>query len=253
MEEAAKLLHFSLAYAYRIRKESIQNGTWLTHEELKELEKKKKQKLERAKKEEQARLDAERREAEKAIKEAEALAKASNEERKRKIKKYEDLYREYRKQAKKEDNLELAGQENVSIEGRRKFIEVLIELNALEADIPDKDITIVFNAFDMHPEIADTNSIKLLISDAYKKCGAKSMETMIIELTKTLNHTKYYEPLVQYRQWLRKLSLRPKIQDMKKRNMSNTEIGSKLGISSLEVGMILRTDKKPDFSDFGNR
>ena len=42
MEEATKLMKFSISYAYRIRKESMQNNTWFTLEELKAIEKEKK-------------------------------------------------------------------------------------------------------------------------------------------------------------------------------------------------------------------
>lgn len=338
IEEAAKLIKCSTAYAYKIKRESVQNNTWLTDEELKAINKKKKQKLARARKKreqqkikeqnrkkeendlrikaevwklreyigqgytykeistkmnystsylqkltrialndniwftkedikefkrlrekrealerektrkkEQKRQERERREAEKAIKEEENARKALDKERRRKIRSYNENYKRYRKLAKREDKLELDGEENVTTEGRRKFIGILINLQALEANISDKDVKIVLNAFDVHPEIADKKSIRFLLLDANRKGGIKGAERMIIELSNTLRYTKFYNPLLQYGRWLKKQALRPTIQDMKKRGMNNTDIGEKLGISSLEVSIIFHNDEELDF------
>ncbi len=335
MEKAAELMSCSLGYIYKIRRKSVQNGTWLTQEELALIQeqKRKEQKKARRKKErerkkeeerkreenqfrikkeafellmyrkegytykeisekmnysvshltvlkrladkifadkedleefsqlmkfkekkeqqqEQVRLKREQKQAKKEIKEQETVSKAFAKERKRKIKGYADAYKRYKKVAKKEDDLELDGEEDVSTEGRRKFIETLTALHNLEADIPDKDIELVINAFDMHPEIADKASIKFLILDANKKGGLQSAKSRINELSNTLRDTKFYKPLVEYGRWLKKIAMRPTIQEMKAQGMSNTQIGEILGISSVEVNIIFHNDKKADFSDF---
>lgn len=338
MERAAELMNCSLGYAYKIRRKSVQNGSWLTTEELaliqeqkrkeqekarrkKERERKKEQERKREenqfrikkeafellmyrkegytykeisekmnysvphltvlkrladkifadkgdleefsqlikfkeKKEqqqEQVRLKRELRQAKKEIKEQETVSKAFAKERKRKIKGYADAYKRYKKVAKAEDNLELDGEENVSTEGREKFIETLTALHSLEADISDKDIELVINAFDMHPEIADKASIKFLISDANKKGGLKSVGRIVNELSSTLRDTKFHKPLIEYGRWIKKIVLRPKIQEMKVQGMNNTQIGESLGISSAEVSIIFYNDKEPDFFDFDGR
>ena len=181
------------------------------------------------------------------------MSKAFAKERKRKIKGYADAYKRYKKVAKAEDNLELDGEENVSTEGREKFIETLTALHSLEADISDKDIELVINAFDMHPEIADKASIKFLISDANKKGGLKSVGRIVNELSSTLRDTKFHKPLIEYGRWIKKIVLRPKIQEMKVQGMNNTQIGESLGISSAEVSIIFYNDKEPDFFDFDGR
>lgn len=203
----------------------------------------------KAQREEQERLDRERKEAEKAIREQEELSKAFNKERKRKIKGYADTYKKYKKVSEKEDEFELDGKENVPTEGRRKFIETLVTLHNLDTDISDEDIEFVINVFDTHPEIADKDSIKFLISDANKKGGLQSVISVMNKLTNALQDTKFYEPLVEYKRWLKKIAIRPKIQEMKKQGMNNNQIGEKLGISSAEVNIIFYNDIKPDFSD----
>ena len=172
-------------------------------------------------------------------------------ERKQKIKEYKRLYNICKKEAKKEDKLELKGEENISTEGRIKLIEVLVALQNLDVDIYDEDIDIVLNTFYMYPEIANKDSIKFLISDAGKKGGIKSTERVILELLNTLRDTKYYEALVEYRKWVRKLNLLPEIQTMKKKGMNNTQIAENLGITSSEVSIVLNNDKSQIFSGIG--
>ena len=223
----------------------VANKIFNDDEDLEKFEQLLKLKDEKAKKEEQTRLE---RAQKRAIREQEAIKKALNKERKRKIKSYAEIYKTYKKIAQKEDRLELDGVDNVTTEGRRKFIEILIDLHNLEADISDKDIELVMNTFDMYPEIANEDNIKFLILEANKKGGLKSATIMIDELSNTLRYTKFYKPLIEYKGWVKKVALLPKIQEMKKQGINNTQIGERLGISSAEVSIILNNDKKPDFS-----
>ena len=240
-----------------IKKEYIKENGWYTKEELKEFavqrQVREAEEAEKFKREEQARLDRERREAEKLIKEAEKIRQAFFEkERKREIRSYAEIYKIYRKLAKKEDKLELDGEENVSTEGRKKFIEILIELQNLDAEISEKDTEIILNTIYMYPEFANKENIRFLISEANKRGGLKYVDRMIIELADTLRHTKFYEPLVEYRRWIRKQALLPKIQAMKKKGMNNTDIGKELGISSAEVSIIFSGTKSTDFADYAD-
>lgn len=60
--------------------------------------------------------------------------------------------------------------------------------------------------------------------------------------------TKYYKPLIEYRRWLKNQSLLVKIKQLKEKGMNNTNIGNELGISSVEVSVILNnSNNNPDF------
>lgn len=256
-EEIAKKMNYSVGYLSDLRKIAIADNIWFTKEAIKEFKvlrkKREERERQRVQKEEQERLEKERKEKERLEKEKQAKLEREQKEYKKikrlKLREYEEEYNKYRKLAKEEDKLELYGEENVQTEGRKKFIEILISLNNLGKLISDKDIEIVINTLYTYPEIANKDNIKLLILDANKKGGLKSSEKMIMELADILRKTKFYEPLVQYRIWIKKLALLPQIQDMKKQGMSNENIGKKLGISSSEVSIIFN-NKEPDFSDF---
>lgn len=257
VEEIAKKMNYSTSYTRNLIKKAIEDNIWFSDKAIQEFKRvrqiREEREAKKAQEAEQRILENERREAQKAIKEAEKTQKALERDRGRKIRGYIAVGKKYRKEAKREDGLELDGEENVSTKGRRKFIEILEELHNLDADISNRDIEIVLNAFDMHPEIADVKSIKFLIADASKKGGIKATERMTITLADSLRNTKFYTPLIEYRRWMKKYALRPKILELKEQGMDNTAIGQKLGISSAEVSIIFRNDKKPDFSDPGNR
>lgn len=246
-------MYYSTTYIRKLREKAIEDNIWFSEESIKEFRRvrqiREEREAKKAQEAEQKRLKEERKEAKRAMKEAEEARKALERDRKRKIRGYIAVGRKYRHQARQEDSLELDGEENVSIQGRIKFIELLEKLHNLDADISNRDIEFVINAFDMHPEIADTKSIKFLISDASKKGGIKAAERMVNMLTNTLRHTKFYMPLVEYGRWMKKYSLRPKIEELKEQGMDNTTIGQKLGLSSAEVSIIFHNNKKPDFSD----
>ncbi len=326
MEEAAQLMAFSVRYIYNLKKESIQNNTWFTSEELNEIEEIKKQEKEREnqirikdqvsqyreyikkgynnkeiskemgyslsylnnlrglavadniwftkkqiarfkrlreareakeelarqkiEKKEQERIEKEQKQREKELKKEKEIEEEKEKQRKRKIKGFQQEYKAYRKVAKKEDKLELDGEENISIDGRKKFIDILMKLHELNAEIPENDIQIVLDTIYSYPEIANKDCIKFLISDANKKGGIKSAEKMTIELMDVLRNTNFYKPLVEYNSWIRKVELLPRIQELKNKGMDNTNIGEKLAMSSAEVSIILNRAKKTDFMEF---
>ena len=246
--EIVPKMGYSLSYLQFLRKIAIDNNMWFTNEEIKEFrrsrEKKKLFEKQEAQKKEEQRKAREQREKERLDRKEEEQRKALNKERKRRRKYYEENYKTYRKLAKKEDRLELNGEENVPTEGRRKFIEILNKLHNLEVDIPDKDVEIVLY---LYPQFASKDTLKFLISDANKKRGIKFAERRIVELTNTLKDTKFYEPLIEYRRWIRKQALLPEIKAMKEKGLSNTDIGEKLDITSAEVSAIFYGDRRQDF------
>lgn len=247
-KEISEKMNYSISYLIALKRKA--NELFADEESLKEFTQLMKIREEKAKQEEQIRLDKERREADKAVKEVEAIHKAFQKERRRKIKGYAESYKKYKKEAKKEDNLELDGEQNVPTEGRKRFIEVLIELHRLEANISDNDIEITLNSFYMHPEIADKKSIKFLILDAYKKGGIQSAKRMNIELINALRETKFYTLLIEYNKWIKEKVLFLQIQNLKAKGMSNSDISEKLGISSAEVNVIFYNSRKMEFPSF---
>lgn len=106
---------------------------------------------------------------------------------------------------------------------------------------------IVLNTLYLYPQFANKDTLKFLISDANKKGGIKFAESRIIDLTNTLKNTRFYEPLIEYRRWIRKQSLLPEIKAMKEQGLSNTDIGEKLDITSAEVSAIFYGDRRHDF------
>ena len=250
-QEITKLMNYSIAYIYQLRRRAVENNMWFSKEaidEFRQIRQKREERKKRAEqKKEETRQKREIAVAKKEMKKAEEIAKAMENERKRKIRGYAEDYKKYRKMAKKEDKMEFYGEEDVSTEGRKNFIPILVKLHKLDADIPDNDIQIVLNAFEIYPEMADAASIKFLISDANKRGGIKAAEKMAIYLGNTLKNTQFHKPLIEYRRWIAKRALLPKIKEFKEQGMSNTDIGEKLGITSLDVFNILENTVKIKF------
>ncbi len=213
IREAAELMGISLGYAYKIKKVAIQNDKWSIGEETKQ-------------------------------------AQVPERYIRRNIARAISECREYRKVARIEDKLELNGKENVSVEGRKKFIKTLTTINISEINIPGKDIEMILNAFYMHPEIANKDIIKFLISHANKSGGLKAVGNILDILIEALQDTGFYGYLVAYKRWVKKLALFPQIRDMKEQGMNHSEIGTKLGLTSAEVSVIFHNDRVSQFPDF---
>lgn len=253
-KEISKEMGYSLSYLQYLRRLAVADNMWFTKKKMAEFRRLRKARealaMQKAEKKEQERIAKEQKQQEKALKEEKEIEEAKERERKRRIRGFAKEYKTYRKAAKKEDNLELDGEENVSTVGRKKFIEILVKLHDLNAEISEKDIQIVLNTIYMYPEIANKECIKFLISDANKKGGIKSAEKMSIELIDILRNTRFCKPLIEYSRWIRKQALFPRIQELKDKGMDNTHIGEKLAISSAEVSIILERGKRTDFIDF---
>ena len=243
LKEIAQMMNYSIPYMYQLKRKAIEDNIWFSEEAIEEFKSIRQKKEEKEKRTRQKREEIEQKREMAAAKKEMQKKKEMENARKRKIRGYVVNYKQYKKMAKKEDRMEIYGEENVSTEGRKKFIPILVKLHALDVDIPEQDIQIVLNALDMYPELADATSIKFLISDANKKGGLKAAEKMAIRLTNTLKHTQFYKPLTEYRRWIAKRALLPKIKEFKEQGMSNTDIGERLGITSLEVLNILNESR----------
>ena len=247
LKEIAQMMNYSIPYMYQLKRKAIEDNIWFSEEAIEEFKSIRQKKEEKEKRTRQKREEIEQKREMAAAKKEMQKKKAMENERKQKIRGYVANYKKYKKMAKKEDRMEIYGEENVSIEGRKKLIPILVKLHALDVDISEQDIQIVLNALDMYPELADATSIKFLISDANKKGGLKAAEKMAIHLTNTLKNTQFYKPLTEYRRWIAKRALLPKIKELKEQGMSNTDIGERLGITSLEVLNILESRVKIKF------
>lgn len=251
VREIAPMLNYSVPQLYYLRRIEEANNEWFSEEELNEFKalRKKREALEQEKsrKREQKRLERERVDKKKLNRAVEEERKTT--QRETKIKGYKTLYGKFRKMARKEDRLEMDGEENIPKEGRAKFIETLTELHSLGVSASEKDIELVLNTLYLYPELANKDNIKFLISNANKTGGIESALKITHELTRTLSNTPFYESLVQYGSWMRKKSLFPQIQELRTKGLNYDEIGERLGINSIEVSTIFNEDREIKFSD----
>lgn len=153
-----------------------------------------------------------------------------------------------RKLARREDRLDYNGEEDVSTTSREEFMRLAVEISKTGQVLPESDMNLVMDTLFMYPNLANTGNIKFLITNASKLGGVEAAHKMAIELVRSLQNTRYYEKLVNYRVWLKKKMLLPQMQEMKAKGMDSTAIGEKLGVSSAEVLMLLDGDEV-DFLD----
>ena len=238
LEEIGNITPYSIRYLKSLRQIAIKNGMWYPEETEKEII-------------EKAARRKEREEQEKAKKYEEFVQEVANE--KKKISQRNDRiakeYKKYKKSAQSEDELEMKGSENIPTEAREKFIELMTELQSLGIPIPSEDINIVLNGYDLHPNIASIDGIRVLIKDANIKYGIEGTEQRITELMDALKKTKFYSPLIKYKNHLRRLRLLPAINNMQQQGLEVLAIANKLGLSIAEVNEILNGDVNIDFSD----
>ena len=233
-EEISESMECDISYLLYLRNIAIYQNIWFDKNEIIEYKKliKERQSMLKGKNIKKETLNAKIQEIENNVK-----------DKKKKIKKYEVLCKICRKSAEIEDKLELNGMKNVFTSGRNNLMDILIILENLEVKISSKDIEIILNSFFIHPELANKKIIKSLISDANRKGKAKSVEMMLNELGNILRDTKFYEPLIEYKRWIKKLKFLPEIKVMKKQGMHNEQIAKKLGMSSAEVSILLNKDE----------
>ena len=277
-EEIALIMECSVAHIQKIRKQCIENGTWISKEEELELKRKlrERQKQEsesnpkqsnkekKEKEKEQKRL---KREEQERLKQEQALAEKLEHEEAiyinceiiRGLERIEGKatgthvapFKFLRKVARQEDREEYNGEEDVSTKGRKAFIESILKLNSLGWNgYTEKDIGLITDSFYMHPELADKKILKFIVSDSAKKGGWNAALETVQELKDILGETKFADGLRSYSDWIRKQASIPKIKAMKLQGFTNTKIGEKLGMSSAEVMILLEKDRKSETIDF---
>lgn len=277
-EEIATIMECSVAHIQKIRKQSIENGTWISEEEEKELKRKlrerqkqeaesnpkKSNKEEKEKEKEQKMLKKEEQER---LKQEQALAEKLEHERTI-YKNYEiirDLeyverkstashmapFKFLRKAARQEDREEYNGEEDVSIKGRQAFFASMLKLHSLGwNEFTENDMQIITDSFYMHPELANKKIIKFVVANSAKKGGWNSALETVQELMDSLGETKFYDGLRNYSYWIKKQASIPKIKALKSQGLTNTQIGERLRMSSAEVAILLDNDKNEKDIDF---
>lgn len=208
--ECAKLMGCSTGFINTLRKEALASKVWLTQKELEEITELRNSRKKGNPRQEKDKKSKELKERQKAI-----ISTMDN-------------YRKYKKSAKREDELELNGNENVTTEGRKKFIEALIEMQGADIDIPNEDINIILNAYSIHPDIADVEGIKFLIIDAKTRGGIELVKMRISDLLDSLEDTEFYTPLLEYQQWIRIKMSYPSVLVSKEDSMNDSEVRKKL-------------------------
>ena len=242
-EEIAEQMHYTINYIYTLIKIAIQEDIWFSKEEIIEFKKKR---FEREAVEE---LSIKGKREETAGEQHEPEKK-----KRRNLRRYTEEYKRLKRIAKEEDRWEYKGAENVSLRGREQFAEYLIKLYQLGANISKEDIEIILNAIGIHPEFANKERLKLLILGMVRSEGMAQAERMVTTLIRELGNTPFQEPLWEYKKWLSRQRLIPKITEMKRNGCNNTEIGERLGISSAEVMIFLeRAKDRPEFFEEESR
>ena len=271
LREIAEKLVLSYTAMIKVKSEYEKANGWFTKGELAEFKKQRRERekteelarqkaeleeLERKREAEEQRLKKQQEEAEKkdALKKQQELARKLEKEKRQRIQYYAEEYKKTRKLARNEDKLEFEGEENVPVSGRKKFLELLTRLYTIGAIIPDKDIEIILNTIYLHHEFANKDSLKLLIFNAVRGKGIEEAEKMVSTLVGELGSTRFSEPLWQYKKWLQRQKLVPKIAAMKEQGLSNTAIGEQLGITSAEVMVFYeKAGEKPEFFENESR
>lgn len=272
ISEIAQIMECSEAHIYKIRRECIRNGTWISLEEEKKIKKegrvqtkkkrRKKEIVEKEKEEKHKRREEKERLKQKRVlnEKIEYEKKVENELEIIRNLGYTDRYilgeniepfKRIKEFARKEDKAEYNGEENISTIGRKALIESIIKLKSLGwSKYTENDIEIITNSFFMHPELANKDMIKLIILDASQKGGSDSALDAVNELMDSLGNTKFYKGLIGYNEWLRKRAYIPKIKAMKSQGLNNTQIAKKLRLTSAEVAILFDSDEKADYKGF---
>lgn len=162
-------------------------------------------------------------------------------------KKSKQQYNEYRirrKQALYEENRELRGEENVSTKRRQAFFHVLKILYDLGESIPDKDVDIIKNAFYTHPDFIDKDKIRFVVEVANKNDGLDKADEVTSDMLSLLRRTAYYEPLQDFKKWIKREKLSAKIKQLRQKGLNNSQISEKLHITTAEVTVCSDTTKE---------
>ena len=142
------------------------------------------------------------------------------------------------KDALSEEDLELDGKNNVPSSARKKYVDLLVEVYNSGFRIDSRSIELAKNSIYMHPEFTNKELLKVLILSTFKNQGPAGAQEMVKELSSFLVETQYYDYLIEYKPWIQKITLGPKIMQLRQKGKSNSEVAEILGISSAEVSII---------------
>ena len=263
--EISQIMGCSATHIADLRKKSIQAGTWVSEEEDAEL--RKKVRYRSHKKDKDKTSNEKRKTLEKTEIRRNKLEQQNMHENKssenlkqeqriiaelRKIRdikqpvfgNYMSSFKFIRSAAKQEDKKEYNGEENVTIKGRQAFIESVLKLHSLGLEgITENDFKMISDSFFMHPELANKEILKLIVSNSIKKKGWNSALETVYELADSLEDTKYYEALIDYGDWIKRKSYLPQIKLLKEQGWNNSQIGKRFRLSSAEIMILLDNDK----------
>ena len=111
-----------------------------------------------------------------------------------------------KREAKEEDGLEAEGEENVPTDGRKRFIDLLVEEYKSGGEIDEESIELAKNSLYMHPELTNKGILKTIIFNAQKKYGPDEAKKTVDELLSYLEYTEYYDYLMAYGPLIKRIS-----------------------------------------------
>lgn len=262
LEEMTEFIGYSVFLISKLRKEYVSKNGWFTKEQMKKFkedrrsrEENERLKMLRKEEEEQKRRERQERQeriAQKRLEEEQKKQEKVELSRKRKLM---SQLNSARRKAIKEDEEELDEKAQVQIGARENYLKLLVEAFEADIELKNQDLSLAVNFIYMHPELATKVLLKALISNAYRIGEATEAGRILNELIDALEETPYCEYLRNFRPWIKRVSLEPKIMQLKEEGKTNTEIGEIVGITSAEVSIFLHNGVGivPDDNGFGNR
>lgn len=173
-----------------------------------------------------------------------ANAKQEEKERARKLKEMILEYKKIKKKSIREDEKESDGIENVSIENRRKFLEMTVEIVKKDYQLEEDEISLIINTFYLHPNLGTKDIIKLLISNAYRQGGFAYMKNVLNQLAFAFHGSKTYVAIIQYREWVEQQELILNIKNLHNKGLSDNQIAEKVKKTTAEVILLRRSFEK---------
>lgn len=114
-----------------------------------------------------------------------------------------------RTMAQKEDEIILAGENNVGTKKRKSFLQCLTKLFNYGSSIEENDIDLALDMIYTSPELANKGNIRFLVLNAVKTGGVESAQNIIDELRVSLGNSEYSILLSDYQNWISGLSRNP--------------------------------------------
>ena len=173
-----------------------------------------------------------------------ANAKQEEKERARKFNKMILEYKRIERKSIREDEKESDGIENVSIENRKKFLEMTVEMVKMDYQLEEDEISLIINTLYLHPNLGTKDIIKILVSNAYKQGGFAYMKNVLNELTFAFHGSRTYVAIIQYREWAEQQELILTIKKLHNEGLSDNQIAEKVKKTTAEVILLHRSFEK---------